>query len=82
MPRDDDCLTITLAEAAAYTGIGRHQLVRLQKTDKRFPSFMIGTKTLIDKKLLAEYVHQLARDRVGEVVMNPVIAKILANRKK
>lgn len=78
--RGDDCLTMTLAEAAAYTGIGRHQLEKLRQNDKRFPSFKVGTKTLVDKELLAEYVHGLARERVGEVVMNPVIAKILANR--
>ena len=81
MARSDDCLTMTLAEAAAYTGIGRHQLERLQESDKRFPSFKVGTKTLVDKQLLAEYVHQLARDRVGEVVMNPVVAQIVAGRK-
>ncbi len=81
MARSDDCLTMTLAEAAAYTGIGRHQLEWLQESDKRFPSFKIGTKTLVDKQLLAEYVHQLARDRVGEVIMNPVVAQIVAGRK-
>ncbi len=81
MARSDDCLTMTLAEAAAYSGIGRHQLEKLQECDKRFPSFKIGTKTLVDKTLLAEYVHQLARDRVGEVIMNPVVAEIVAGRK-
>lgn len=82
MARSDDCLTLTLAEAAAYSGIGRHQLEKLQETDRRFPSFKIGTKTLVDKALLAEYVHRMARERVGEVVMNPVIAEIVANRQK
>jgi len=80
MEKREDCLTLTLDEAAAYTGIGRHQLVKMQNTDRSFPSFKVGTKTLVDKKLLTEYVHRLAENRVGEVVMNPVIAQIVANR--
>lgn len=81
MQKSEDCLTLTLAEAAAYSGIGRSKLEMLQKSVKRFPSFKVGTKTLVDKALLAEYIHQLARDRMGEVVMNPVIAEILEHRR-
>ena len=57
MQKSEDCLTLTLAEAAAYSGIGRSKLEMLQKSDKRFPSFKVGTKTLVDKALLAEYIH-------------------------
>lgn len=74
-------LTLTLDEAAEYSGIGRKALAQLQKTDRNFPSFKIGSKTLIDKLLLAEYVHNMARNRIGEVVMNPVIAEVIKNRK-
>ncbi len=76
-----DCLTLTLDEAAKFTGIGRKALEQLQKTDRNFPSFKIGSKTLIDKLLLAEYIHEMARNRIGEVVMNPVIAEVIKNRK-
>lgn len=74
-------LTLTLAEAAEYSGIGRNSLEQLQRTDRNFPSFKVGSKTLIDRHLLVEYVHNLARNRVGEVVMNPVIAEVIRNRK-
>ena len=80
MERREDCLTLTLDEAAAYTGIGRHQLVKMQNSDRAFPSFKVGTKTLVDKKLLTEYVHRLAEERVGETLVNPVVAQIIANR--
>ncbi len=74
-------LTLTIDEAVEYTGIGRGSLVLLQKNDRNFPSFKIGNKTLIDKALLAEYIHNMARNRVGEVVVNPVIAQVRENRK-
>ncbi len=75
-------LTLTLDEAAQFTGIGRKSLEQLQRMDRNFPSFRIGSKTLVDRLLLTEYVHEMARNRIGEVVMNPVVAEVIENRKK
>lgn len=73
-------LTFTLEEAAAYSGIGRHTLETLQQKDQRFPSFRIGVKTLVDRKLFEEYVHTLARERYGEPLVGSVVMQIVEAR--
>ena len=47
MARSEDCLTMTLDEAAAYTGIGRHQLVKMQNTDRRFSHYRQRHRTQV-----------------------------------
>lgn len=78
----ENSLTLTLDEAASFSGIGRKTLETLQQKDKRFPSFRIGTKTLIDKSLFVEYVHTLARERFGEPLVGSVIAQIIEARER
>ena len=51
--------TLTIDEAAAYSGIGRKKLRSL--TDKEDCSFVvwIGSKRLIKRKLLDEYINKM-----------------------
>ena len=50
--------TLTLTEAAAYSGIGIHKLRRL--TDKADCNFVLfnGTKRLIKRRKLDEYIEK------------------------
>lgn len=77
-----ECITLTLEEAVSFTGIGRKNLETLQRNDRRFPSFRIGAKTLVDKHLLVEYIHILAKERTGEVLVNPAVQRVLELRQK
>lgn len=51
--------TLTIEEAAAYSGIGRNKLRSL--TDKEDCPFVlwIGSKRLIKRKLLDEYIEEM-----------------------
>lgn len=50
--------TLTLEEAAAYTGIGKHKLCEISdKKDCDFVMF-VGTKRLFKRKKLEEYIEK------------------------
>lgn len=50
--------TLTLEEAAAYTGIGIHKLREISDTDKDHMVLWVGSKRLIKRKALEKYVEQ------------------------
>lgn len=73
-------LSVNIAEAVALTGIGRNQIDWWIKNDIKFPSFKVGTKTMIPVKMLEQYLSDMAKMRVGETVHSPRIAQIMARR--
>ena len=50
--------TLTLEEAAAYTGIGIHKLREISDADKDRMVLWVGSKRLIKRKALEKYVEQ------------------------
>jgi len=57
-------LTLTIDEAAKYTGIGRDKLLELaHNPDSSFPAFRVGTKFLINRELLKEWLRKVAEER-------------------
>ena len=77
-----DKITVTLADAAKLTGIGRAKLEELAKGDIKFPSFKVGVKTLIHVELLNKYLAEKATMRVGEKTMSKRVAEIKAKREE
>jgi excisionase family DNA binding protein len=57
-------LTLTIEEAARYSGIGRDKLLELaHKPDSDFPAFRVGTKFLINRELFKEWLKKVAEER-------------------
>ncbi|KHO63276.1 excisionase [Thermoanaerobacter sp. YS13] len=57
-------LTLTIDEAAKYTGIGRDKLLELSHNpESDFPAFRVGTKFLINRELLKEWLKKVAEER-------------------
>ncbi|MBT1278921.1 excisionase [Thermoanaerobacter sp. CM-CNRG TB177] len=57
-------LTLTIEEAARYTGIGRDKLLELaHNPESGFPAFRVGTKFLINRELLKEWLKRVAEER-------------------
>jgi excisionase family DNA binding protein len=57
-------LTLTIEEAARYTGIGRDKLLELaHNPESGFPAFRVGTKFLISRELLKEWLKKVAEER-------------------
>ena len=57
-------LTLTIEEAARYTGIGRDKILELaHNPESGFPSFKVGTKFLINRELLKEWLKKVAEER-------------------
>lgn len=75
-----DRISVTLADAVKLTGIGRRTLENLAKTDIKFPSFQVGSKTLIHVDALNKYIAEKAKARVGVQAMSPRVAGIFARR--
>lgn len=50
--------TLTLEEAAAYTGIGVHKLREITDDDKSGLVLWVGTKRLIKRKALEKFIDQ------------------------
>lgn len=75
-----DRISVTLADAVKLTGIGRRTLENLAKTDIKFPSFKVGSKTLIHVDTLNKYLEEKARTRVGVQTMSSRVAGIFARR--
>ncbi|SDF03877.1 DNA binding domain-containing protein, excisionase family [Thermoanaerobacter thermohydrosulfuricus] len=60
----DPKLTLTIEEAAKYSGIGRDKLLELaHNPDSGFPAFRVGTKFLISRELLKEWLKKVAEER-------------------
>ncbi|ERM91531.1 excisionase [Caldanaerobacter subterraneus subsp. yonseiensis KB-1] len=57
-------LTLTVEEAARYTGIGRDKILELaHNPESGFPAFRVGTKFLINRELLKEWLKKVAEER-------------------
>lgn len=60
------CKTLTVNEAVEYTGIGRDSLLQqIKKVDTDFPYFKVGSKTLIDKEMLDEWIKKIIKEHRG-----------------
>lgn len=75
-----DRITVTIEDACKLTGIGRKQLEKWIKTDINFPSFKIGTKTMIAVGPLRKYLETLALMRAGETVHSSRMVAITEKR--
>lgn len=75
-----DRISVTLADAVVLTGIGRRTLENLARSDIKFPSFKVGSKTLIHVDALNKYLAEKAKARVGVGAMSKRVAGIMARR--
>ena len=58
--------TLSINEAVEYTGIGRDSLLQQIKRDNTdFPYFKVGTKALIDKEMLDEWIRKIVKEHRG-----------------
>ncbi|WP_036242536.1 helix-turn-helix domain-containing protein [Megasphaera vaginalis (ex Srinivasan et al. 2021)] len=73
-------LTLTIAEAAAITGIGAKQLAEWAETEDSFPVFKIGNKRVIEVTLLREWLQLRCKARVG--MDSTRVARIIRRRKR
>ena len=73
-------IAVTIDDACKLTSIGRQQLSGWIKSDINFPSFKVGTKTMIAVDPLRKYIANKATMRFGETVHNERIAGIYARR--
>lgn len=56
--------TLTIAECAEYTGVGRDKLMALahnQASD--FPAFRVGTKFFVNRELLDMWLENVAKEK-------------------
>lgn len=53
-----DKLIVTVNEAVEISGLSRHKIIELIKTDPKFPYFKVGTHYRINMELLKEYLLQ------------------------
>jgi hypothetical protein len=55
--------TLSLAECVDFTGICREKLTEIiNKKDTDFPYFKNGTKTLVNKNLLIEWLDKISKE--------------------
>ncbi|AGK96603.1 excisionase [Clostridium pasteurianum] len=56
--------TLTIAECANLTGIGRDKLMKLAHSNNSdFPCFKVGTKFLINRKLLSIWLKKISQEK-------------------
>lgn len=55
-------VTLTIAEAAKKTGIGRCKLEELIHSNSDFPYFRVGKKVLINSELLKEWLDKISNE--------------------
>lgn len=56
--------TLTIAECASLTGIGRDKLMELAHSNNSdFPCFKVGTKFLINRKLLSIWLKKISQEK-------------------
>jgi excisionase family DNA binding protein len=57
-------LTLTIEEAAKCSGIGRDKLLELvHNPNSDFPYFKVGTKFLINREMLKEWLRKVSEER-------------------
>lgn len=59
--RKEEKITLTVREAALYTGIG-HEKIRelIDKPNTDFPFFKVGSRVAINKELLNEWLDKIS----------------------
>ncbi|WP_238884443.1 excisionase [Clostridium sp. YIM B02551] len=63
IPRKEEKATMTIAECANFTGIGRDKLMELAHANNSdFPCFKVGTKFLINKEMLMTWLEKVTRE--------------------
>lgn len=56
---------LTIDECVEYTGIGRNKMMELaHSTNRGFPSFRVGTKFLVNRKLLNEWLEKVIKEKI------------------
>ena len=75
-------ITVTIDEAIQLTGIGRKQLCVWINSDINFPSFKVGSKTMISVELLRKYLDDKAQARIGETTHSKRLAHMYASAKR
>lgn len=56
--------TLTIQKCAEYTNIGREKITELiNNPNIDFPYFKVGTKTLIHKELLDEWLEKVSKEK-------------------
>jgi excisionase family DNA binding protein len=56
-------LTLTIAEAAAITGIGRDKITELTYKEG-FPCFKVGSRTLINREKFIEWLNKITEQKL------------------
>lgn len=61
---EDPKVTLTIAECASLTGIGRDKLMELAHSQKSdFPCFKVGSKFLINRPMVIEWLEKISKER-------------------
>lgn len=56
--------TLTIDNCVKYSGIGRDKIMELaHNPNSDFPRFKVGTKCLINKKLLDEWLDKISKEK-------------------
>jgi excisionase family DNA binding protein len=58
----DTKLTLTIAEAASISGIGREKITELTYKNG-FPCFKVGSKTLINREKFIEWLNKISEEK-------------------
>lgn len=62
--KKEEKATLTIQEASELTGIGRDKLLELAHGNSSFPAFKVGTKFLINRELLHEWLKKIAVEKI------------------
>lgn len=56
--------TLTIQECASFTGIGRDKLLELANNPNTdFPAFKVGSRFLINKEMLVQWLEKIVLER-------------------
>ncbi|WP_446897472.1 excisionase [Clostridium sp. LBM24168] len=61
---NEEKATLTIDSCVKYSGIGRDKIMELaHNLNSDFPRFKVGTKCLINKKLLDEWLDKISKEK-------------------
>lgn len=55
--------TLTIDECVKYSGIGRDKVMQLAHGENNFPAFKVGTKFLVNKELLDNWLESISKEK-------------------
>ncbi|ABS34629.1 excisionase [Clostridium botulinum] len=55
--------TLTIDECVKYSGIGRDKIMQLAHGENNFPAFKVGTKFLVNKELLDNWLESISKEK-------------------